>query len=78
MIWLSIYGSIMGKGKIRAACVNQSIIASIISYHVSLTTFSYEYRLYIYASLSDSCELFNISCVLSCKHQNGYKDQIIY
>ena len=46
MIWLSIYGGVMGKEEIRATCFNQSI-TFIISYHVFLRTFSCEYILYI-------------------------------
>ena len=57
MIWLSIYGGVMGKEEIRATCFNQSI-TFIISYHVFLKTFSYENIYYIYASLRDSWGLF--------------------
>ena len=64
MIWLSIYGRVMGKEEIRATCFNQSI-TFIISYHVFLRTFSCEYILYIYAFLRDSYELFEyIMCSL--------------
>ena len=49
--------SVMGKGEIRATCINQSI-TFIISYHVFLKTFSYENIYYIYASLRDSWGLF--------------------